>query len=442
LKMKKITRISLLFIFVLTCLLLSFAPAIAQISGIPVVVVLTSEGPITPVMINYLERGIRIAEERGAQALILELDTPGGSITLMNEIVQVIRNSDIPVVVYVYPRNAMAASAGTVITLAGHLAAMAPETTIGAASPVGSEGEDLGQTMESKEKEILKASVRGLTKNRSAEATKLAEDTIENAKAVTVEEALAVGLVDIQANDIGDLIQQLNGRSVIVKDNQLTLNTENAEVIVVENTLIEGILLLLVNPNLVFLLLSVGVQAILIEISSPGGWVAGFLGAVCILLAVYGLGILPVNWFGILFLLVSFVLFILDIKAPTHGALTPAGVGSFIVGALVLFNSPGTPQFQRVSVPLVVGMGFFLGAIFFGILLIGIRVLHNPAQMGVKSMLGKTGTAKTSVGDAGQVMLGSELWSAEKSPESGKIGKGDLVEVVEVRGLRLIVKKK
>jgi membrane-bound serine protease (ClpP class) len=295
--------------------------------------------------------------------------------------------------------------------------------------------------MESKEKEILKASVRGLTKNRSAEATKLAEDTIENAKAVTVEEALAVGLVDIQANDIGDLIQQLNGRSVIVKDNQLTLNTENAEVIVVENTLIEGILLLLVNPNLVFLLLSVGVQAILIEISSPGGWVAGFLGAVCILLAVYGLGILPVNWFGILFLLVSFVLFILDIKAPTHGALTAAGAISFIAGALVLFNSVRLPGFPRISVPLVVGTGAFFAATFFIIASFAWRAQRRPVLIGRETLPGKQGYVEVELNPRGMVHVAGELWAAEAIGEEIPVKKGERIEVVEASGLVLRVKK-
>ena len=135
---------------------------------------------------------------------------------------------------------------------------------------------------------------------------------------------------------------------------------------------------MLTNPNIAFLLLAIGVQGILIEISSPGGWFAGFIGAVCLTLAIYGMGVLTVNWFGIIFLIIAFVLFILDIKAPTHGALTTAGVASFIVGALVLFNSPGTPQFQRVSVPLVVGMGIFLGSLFFGILLIAIALAAQP----------------------------------------------------------------
>jgi membrane-bound serine protease (ClpP class) len=205
---------------------------------------------------------------------------------------------------------------------------------------------------------------------------------------------------------------------------------------------IEQLLMMLTDPNIAFLLLAIGVQGILIEISSPGGWFAGFIGATCLTLAVYGMGVLTVNWFGTIFLMIAFVLFILDIKAPTHGALTTAGVGAFIIGALVLFNSPGTPQFQRVSVPLVVAMGIFLGMLFFGILLLALRVQHSPIQMGVESMPGKTGTAKTFAGDAGQVQLGSELWSAEKSAESESISKGDSVEVVEVRGLRLIVKKK
>jgi membrane-bound serine protease (ClpP class) len=190
------------------------------------------------------------------------------------------------------------------------------------------------------------------------------------------------------------------------------------------------------------LLLAIGVQAILIEISSPGGWVAGFIGVVCLTLAVYGMGVLPVNWFGIIFLITAFVLFILDIKAPTHGALTVAGVASFIIGALVLFNSPGVPEFQRVSVPLVVGTGFVIGLLFMVILMFALRALRVIPSMGAPSLIGKTGTARSAVGIAGgQVQLESELWTAEVAPDSEAIGKGDRVEVVEVRGLRLKVRK-
>jgi membrane-bound serine protease (ClpP class) len=207
-------------------------------------------------------------------------------------------------------------------------------------------------------------------------------------------------------------------------------------------SLIEGFLLFLTDPNIAFLLLAIGVQAILIEISSPGGWIAGFIGVVCLTLAVYGMGVLPVNWFGIIFLVTAFVLFLLDIKAPTHGALTTAGVASFIIGALVLFNSPGVPQFQRVSVPLVVATGFVIGLLFMVILMFALRALKVPISAGIESLIGKTGTTRSVVeGSGGQVQLGSELWTAENVDATEPIGKGEKVEVVEVKGLRLKVRK-
>jgi membrane-bound serine protease (ClpP class) len=206
---------------------------------------------------------------------------------------------------------------------------------------------------------------------------------------------------------------------------------------------IEQLLLILTDSSIVFLLGTVGLILIWIEISSPGGWVAGFSGVVCLALSAYGLGIIPVNWFGIVFVLTAFVLFILDVKAPTHGALTTAGIVSFIVGALVLFNSPITPPSMRIPVPLVVGVGVAFGVLFFGIMLLALRVRHAPVITGEEVLVGKTGTARTSV-DAmgGQVQLLSELWSAESADGSEKIRKGDEVEVVEVKGIRLKVRKK
>ncbi len=300
-------------------------------------IVMTASGPLTPAMLQYLTRGLNYAELQGAKLVIFQLNTPGGEIELLTRMVTAIRGSHIPVVIYIAPRGAMAGSAGTVITLAGHVAAMAPETAIGAASPVGSQGEDIGQTMETKAKEILRATVRSLAERRSPEAIALAEDTIQNARAVSSAEALKIGLIDFIANDTSDLITQLDGFQVHTVDGDLVLSTKDLVQVPLNSSLIEQLLQMLTNPNIVFLLLSVGVQAILIELSSPGGWVAGFIGAVCLALATYGLGILPVNWFGIVFLLLSFILFMLDIKAPTHGALTVAGIGSFIVGGLVLF---------------------------------------------------------------------------------------------------------
>ena len=429
-------------VILITLTVLAFFSSARAQSDAPIVIVMKADGPIMPIMEDYIKRGILTAEQRNADALIIELNTPGGEILTMKNIIADIRASSVPVVVYVSPRGAWAASAGALITMSGHAAAMAPETSIGAASPVGGSGEDLGLTMKAKEMEALKAIVRTLTERRGEKATKLAESMVDSAKAITVNEALDAGLIDFIAKDTADLLNQLDGFKVETVAGKITLHTKNATTQPLNVSFIEQLMFILTNSNIAFLLLAIGVQAILIEISSPGGWAAGFIGVICLTLAIYGMGVLSVNWFGFVFLLIAFVLFILDIKAPTHGALTTAGVASFIVGALVLFNSPGTPQFQRVSVPLVVSMGVFLGLLFFGILLLALRVRHRPVQTGVETIPGKTGTAKTSVEDAGQVQLGSELWSAEKSAESESISKGDSVEVVEVRGLRLIVKKK
>ncbi|MCC6300325.1 MAG: nodulation protein NfeD [Anaerolineales bacterium] len=435
----KILRISLLCLILLASVV-SIASA-AQ-SDQPLALVMTADGPIMPPMLEYFKRGVETAERRNAEVLIIQLNTPGGDLLTTLDIIATIRASETPVVVYVAPRNAIAGSAGAMITMAGHASAMAPETIIGASSPISSSGENLDSDARAKATNAAKASIREFVKPRGEDALALAESMIDEAKAATANEALEVNLIDFIANDTDDLLESLNGFTVQMSDGPRTLNTENADVQPLDMSFIEQFLLLLTDPNIAFLLIAIGIQAILIEISSPGGWVAGFIGVVCITLVTYSVGVLPVNWFGIIFLITAFVLFILDIKAPTHGALTAAGVASFIVGALVLFNSPGTPQFQRVSVPLVVATGLLLGALFFGILLFALRALHKPVTVGVEAYVGKTGTAKSWNEAAGQVQLESELWSAEAADESQKISKGDKVEVVEVSGIRLKVRKK
>ena len=404
------------------------------------VIVITAEGPVTPVMVSYIERAIATTEERGAEALIIRLNTPGGQIDLMNRVVTAILESRKPVIVYVSPRGANAASAGTVITLAAHANAMAPETAIGAASPVGGQGEDIGETLDAKIKNDLKAQVRNYASERPAEAIAMAEAMIDEAKAATAEEAFEVGLTDFLADDLPDLLSQLDGQVVTVQGEPVTLHTKDAAVVELELSLLEEILGILTNPNVIALLLLIGGQAILIELSSPGGWVAGFLGAVCLALAFYGLGVLPVNWFGIVFIVIAFVLFILDINAPTHGALTAAATGSLIVGVLVLFNSPGSLPYLRVSVPFVIIASLAVGGSFFALLLFILRTRHLPPQMGPESLLGKTGIVTQTLSPRGIVIVESEEWSAESV--SGTIELGEGVVVVEVKGLRLRVKKK
>jgi membrane-bound serine protease (ClpP class) len=434
---QKSVKIFLLLFFIIC---LGFQSVTAQ-SNTNLILSINVDGPLTPALVGYIQRSLVAAEDRGAEMLVLQLNTPGGSIDLMNRIVQDIRASSIPVIVYVAPRGAIAGSAGTLITLAGHVAVMAPETAIGAASPVGGQGEDLGETIESKQKEILRASVRSLAASRGTKAISLAEDTIENAKAVSSEEALEAGLIDLVANDINDLLTKLDGRTVTTINGDIVLNTANYNLLPVEMSFIEQLLQLLTNPNVLFLLLTIGVQAIFIELSNPGGWVAGFIGAVSLILAVYGMGILPVNWFGILFILVAFVLFILEVKAPTHGALTTAGAASFIIGALVLFNSVGAFGFERLSIPLVIAVGLILAGAMFVVVSFGIRAMRRPVLTGMNALTGKTGYVVSPLNPQGSVQVAGELWGAIEENEL-YLSEDTPIEVTGKQGIKLIVRKR
>ena len=412
----------------------------AQTEDSRVAIELEATGPITPAMVGYIERGLNAAADRQAEFVILRLNTPGGSVDLMNEIIQDIRASQVPVIVYVAPRGAIAGSAGTLITLAGHQAAMAPETAIGAASPVGSQGEDIGETMEAKVKEILKATARSLAEARGPEAVQLAEDTIENARAASATEALNAGLVDYVAANTADLLEQMDGTTALVDGREVTLQTRGVVIQAVTASFVEQTLQLLTNPNIVLLLLTIGVQAILIELSSPGGWIAGFIGVVSLLLAIYGLGVLPVNWFGILFLIVAFVLFVLELNTASFGALTTAGVASFIAGALILFNSVTVPGVPRVSVPLVIGMALFFAATSSVVVGYALRAMRVPPSMGKQAILGKKGIVRESLNPVGSVQVAGELWSAELVDGAHPLTAGASIEVVSVEGLRLKVR--
>ncbi|MBW8010759.1 MAG: nodulation protein NfeD [Chloroflexi bacterium] len=437
-------RTLLLTIIILgTITILSTPAAQAQEQSAGEVVVITAKGALNPAMAGYILRGIEIAAQRNSELVVLQLDTPGGSLDLMDDIVQHILNSPVPVAVYVSPRGAIAGSAGTIITLAGHVAAMAPGTAIGAASPVGGQGEDIEETMEAKVKEILRAQIRSLAENRPAEAIALAEQTVENAIAVSASEALEVGMIDFIAANLSDLLHQLDGLRVETEAGSRTLETEFLTINEINFTFVEQLLAILTNPNIVFILLTLGVQSILIELGSPGGWVAGFVGVVSLALAGYGLGFLPVNWFGLLFVLLAFALFYLEIKAPVHGALSIAGMAAFIIGALVLFNSGGTPEFLRVSVPLVTVTSLITAATFIAMVSFAIRALKIPVQMGQASLLGRSGIVRREItsGGQGSVHLSGEMWTAELAEGETTLPEGTRVEVVALDGVRLIVKK-
>jgi membrane-bound serine protease (ClpP class) len=414
-------------------------PAAAQESR-PLVLVLTADGTVAPAMAEYVGRGIRTAENNNAELVVLQLNTPGGSLGSMEDITQNILNSKVPVVVYVTPRGAMAASAGTLILLSAHAAAMAPESATGAASPIDASGQNLSSTLQSKEENFLKAQVRDWAKRRGENVVAMAEQTIDSARAISASEAVQTGFVDFYAVDLNDLLRQLDGFKVTMASGEIRiLHTAGAQTENLSLSLIERLLTILTDPNIVFLLLDVGVIAILIEISSPGGWVAGFTGVVMLALATYGMGILNVNWFGLIFLVMAFVLFIVDIKAPSHGALTIAGTGSLIVGALVLFNSPGTPRFQHVSVPLVFAVSLTVAATFFVVLTVFIIPAHRTRVLtGQNTIVGQVGIVRTDLTPRGNVQVGGELWSARPVNEEN-IPAGTRVKVVGVEGLQLRV---
>lgn len=411
------------------------APLGAQGQGARHVDVLQIDGAVTPIMLSYIERGIRTAGDDGAEALILRLNTPGGGIDLMSKIVQALLASEVPVVVYVYPSGAYAASAGTLITLAGHVAAMAPGTTIGAASPVGSEGQDLGETMEAKVKEDMSAQARALTKRRGEKAMEWAESAIREAKAATAEEALEMGVIDLIATDLDELLAKLDGLPVTVDGREGMLETEGAATQDVPMNLAERLLHTVTNPTVAYILLTLGLNAILYELSSPGGYAAGIVGIVCLVLAFYALGVLPVNYAGLLFIGLAFILFIVDVKAPTHGALTVGGIASLAAGGLILFNSP----LYRVSVAVIAGVATATGLFFAFVVAKAVRAQRNPVTTGREALTGQAAEAQTPIDPEGTVFLKGELWDAVA--DDGPIEKGARVQVVAVEGFRLRVRR-
>ncbi|MGQ9599495.1 MAG: NfeD family protein [Anaerolineae bacterium] len=397
--------------------------------------VLEIEGPVTPVMLSYIERGIRTAESDGAEALVIKLNTPGGQVDLMNRIVQTLLQANVPVVIYVYPPGAYAASAGTLITLSGHIAAMAPGTTIGAASPVGQQGEDLGETMEKKVKEDLKAQARALAQRRGSEAMAWAESAIEEAKAATAEEALKMKVIDFVALELGDLLRQMDGFQVTVKNQERTLHTADAAIRELPMTLIEQFLHTITNPTIAFLLLTIGINALLFELSSPGGYAGGIIGVICLLLAFYALGVLPVNYTGLIFIVLAFILFVIDVKAPTHGVLTAGGIASLIAGALLLFNSP----LYRVSLVAVVSVATVTGLFFAFVVAKVVQIQKKPAVTGREGLIGKIALVRTPLEPTGTVFVQGELWNA--TAVDGPIQTGERVEILSVDGFNLQVKR-
>ena len=331
--MKTVRNIFLMLYVTLMSLTALVPPVTAQNDEVEVLII-DVEGPVTPVMLSFIERGIEQADEQNAEALIIRLNTPGGSVDLTKRIIQTLIAADVPVVVYVWPPGGMAASAGTFITLAGHAAAMAPSTSIGAASPVDGSGDEIDETMRAKLENILTADMRSLADRRGEEAITWAEEAITEAKAANAEEALAIGVIDFVAEDTDDLLRQLDGFTVEVNGELVSLNTANAGTSTIDQTFLEGILSILTSPTIALMLISLGSLAIMYEIINPGGFIGGIIGVILLLTGLFAVGQLPVNYAGLALIILAIGLFVAELFTPTFGALTATGVVAFILGGI------------------------------------------------------------------------------------------------------------
>jgi membrane-bound serine protease (ClpP class) len=421
-----------LTVFCLLALFIGQASA-QEVGGVRLAVF---KGPVTPVLISYLDRAIADAEASGASAVISQLDTPGGSVDITKEIVQRMTDASVPVIVYVAPRGAHAGSAGTFITLAGHLAAMAPGSSIGAASPVGSEGADLPETLKAKATNILVADIKNLAARRGDQAVAWAEKAVAEAAAATADEALSLGVVDAIAVDVPDLMEKLDGKSVSVRGKEVLLQLKGQPIQAVPQSPLEELLNAITNPAIAAILLTIGLNAILFELANPGGWVPGVIGAVCLLLAFYSLGTLNANWTGLGFIALAFVLFVLDIKAPTHGVLTLAGAGSFIFGAYLLFNTP------ELEVPwgTIIALAAITTGFFTFVITKGLLAQRRRPSTGSEAMAERLIILRQPLDPDGMVFFEGEWWKAHS--ESGPLAAGEQVIVTARDGLKLLVRRR
>lgn len=411
--------------------------ALAQAEGNEVLVV-DVKGPVTPIMLGLIERAMAEADARNAEALIIRLDTPGGSIDLTQRIIQAMIAADVPLVVYVWPPGGHAASAGTFITLAGHVAAMAPSTSIGAASPIDGSGADIDETLRAKIENILVADIKGLADRRGEKALEWAQQAITEAKAANAQEALELGVIDFVAKDLDDLLAQLDGFKVELQGKEVTLATADAKVNFLETTTIEDLLSIIANPTIALLLISIGGLAIMYEIIHPGGYMSGVIGVICLLTGLYAVGQLPVNYAGLALILLAFVLFGAELFAPTHGALTAGGVVAFIVGALILFN---TNEFSyQLPWTSIIGIPITLALIFgFGIRK-AMQARRAKPVTGQEGLIGAIGTVKVALEPEGSVFVWGERWHAT-SVNGQPIPVGERVKVTAIEGLHLKVER-
>ncbi|MGD9116648.1 MAG: nodulation protein NfeD [Dehalococcoidia bacterium] len=400
--------------------------------------ILHVEGTIVPAVADYIERGIEEAEDANATACIIELDTPGGLLDSTEEIVQTIMNADVPVVVYVNPKGAWAASAGTFITLSGHIAAMTPGTTIGAAHPVSAGGEEISEDEMKKIVEFSAKWMRTIAQERGRNIEE-AELAVTQSKSFTDVDALEANLIDLRADSLEELIALIDGWQVKLANGlEVTIDTDGYSANRNEMSFIEKFLHAISDPNIAYILLSLGSVGIIAEIYSPGTFFPGIVGAISLLLAFYSLGVLDANLGGILLILLAFGLFIGEVLTSTFGIFTAGGVTALVLGSLILFPESGA-LFQ-VNPWLIAGMAIVITAIFAFVITRIVRAHRRQAYTGREELTGKRAIAKSDLEPEGIVLFKGERWTAVA--EKGKIKAGEEVTITRVEGLKLYVTRK
>ena len=399
--------------------------------------VLTVDGTIVPVIADYIDRGISQAEENGAAVCIIELDTPGGLLDSTDRIVSKIMNAKVPIVVYVSPINAWAASAGTFITLSAHIAAMTPGTTIGAAHPVAAGGEEIPEDQMQK---IVEFSAKWMEtiaekRGRNIEEARLA---VTESKSFSDSEALEYNLIDLRADNLESLIAQIDGWEVtLASGEEVVIDTADYVQTRNEMNAIEQFLQTISDPNIAYILFTLATIGLITEISNPGLVFPGVAGGISLFLAFYSLGVLDAYWGGIALLLLAVGLFIAEYFTTAFGLLTAGGVASLVMGSLILFtHTPGV----EVSTGLIVGVA--VGVTAFAVFVVGaiVRGQRRRKATGAEGMIGTIAIAKTPLDPTGTVLAQGELWTA--ASEGGKVAPGEEVIINKVEALKLWVTKK
>jgi membrane-bound serine protease (ClpP class) len=417
-------------------IMLLIAPSSALSDGPPQVAVIVVNGPINPVVADFLQRNLKESARRGDRLLLVEMDTPGGLDSAMRGIVKDIFASSVPVAVFVAPSGARAASAGAVIALAADICAMAPGTNIGAAHPVAmGMGEKPDKVMADKLVNDAEAYIEGIAGKRGRNAD-LAKKMVRDSISLPADKALAEKVIDLMASDRHDLLKKLDGRRLPRDGKETVLQLEGAAVIQHEMGTRERILNAVSDPNVAYVLLMLGFMGIFFELSNPGVILPGVIGGISLILAFFAFQTLPVNYAGVLLILLAIVLFIAEIKIVSHGMLTVGGVIAMILGSLMLFQS--SEPSVRVSWNVIL-VTVLMTTLFFAVAVSKAVKAHRAKPVtGREGMVGEKGVAETDIAPEGKVFVRGEYWDATSSE---RITKGEKVEVTAVEGLRVRVKK-